>query len=173
MKDPLGFLIYSSRDITVNVIGKCKSFRCFPRDRVCTHIQCHLYHSGFVGAGARGPGTENIKRAEDDGKGSPRPPPRCTRPSKASAEEREFVPNGTSVGCSGPPRITSISDVTAVEGQSAELKCVAAGVPTPTVVWKRNGVEYPGQKVSYCLRRGCFPLAHFRVVFCELAYAAS
>ena len=32
--------------------------------------------------------------------------------------------------------------MTVKEGEIAELKCVATGLPTPSVVWKRDGAEY-------------------------------
>ena len=38
--------------------------------------------------------------------------------------------------------IIQIANVTVKEGEIAELKCVATGLPTPSVVWKRDGAEY-------------------------------
>ena len=48
------------------------------------------------------------------------------------------------------PRITSPSnrDIVARVGEDLTLVCVATGIPTPAVNWKRNGQTYSPQTVS-------------------------
>ena len=52
-----------------------------------------------------------------------------------------------------PPRIVNISNVQVKEGEDVEIRCVATGLPLPTVEWRKDGVRLP-QEV-------CFPTSSY------------